>query len=99
MLPPRENLTICFAHPAYQMKAHFDALNSGIRNFEVREQAELDRRIGEADVMLASGMWHNGLIANAPRLRFIQSISSGPDQYDKAALTARGIRLASAAGV
>jgi phosphoglycerate dehydrogenase-like enzyme len=44
-------------------------------------------------------MWHNGLIEIAPRLRFIQSISSGTDQYDKPALAARGIRLASAAGV
>jgi phosphoglycerate dehydrogenase-like enzyme len=99
MLPRREDLTICFAHAAYQMKTTFDALNTGIRNFEVRERADLDRRIGEADVVLASGMWHNGLIANAPRLRFIQSISSGTDQYDKAMLAARGIRLASAAGV
>jgi phosphoglycerate dehydrogenase-like enzyme len=81
------------------MKATFDSLNTGIRNFEVRDRADLDRRVGEADVVLASGMWHNGLIANAQRLRFIQSISSGTDQYDKPALTARGIRLASAAGV
>lgn len=99
MIPRREDLTICFAHAAYQMKATFDALDTGIRNFEVRERADLDRRIGEADVVLASGMWHNGLIPNASRLRFIQSISSGTDQYDKAALAARGIRLASAAGV
>ena len=99
MLPKRDDLTICFAHAAYQMKATFDSLNTGIRNFEVRERADLDRRIGEADVVLASGMWHNGLIVNAPKLRFIQSISSGTDQYDKAALAARGIRLASAAGV
>ena len=99
MLPARENLTICFAHAAYQMKATFDALNTGIRNFEVRERADLDRRIGEADVVLASGMWHNGLIQHAHRLKFIQSISSGTDQYEKEALRAQGIRLASAAGV
>ena len=99
MFPRREDLVVCFAHAAYQMKATFDQLNTGIRNFEVRDRADLDRRIGEADVVLASGMWHNGLIENAPRLRFIQSISSGTDQYDKAALAARGIRLASAAGV
>jgi len=99
MLPKREDLVICFAHAAYRMKATFDALNTGIGNFEVRERADLDRRIGEADVVLASGMWHNGLIQHAHRLRFIQSISSGTDQYEKAALQAQGIRLASAAGV
>jgi phosphoglycerate dehydrogenase-like enzyme len=99
MFPRREDLTICFAHAAYQMKATFDQLNTGIRNFEVRDRADLDSRIGEADVVLASGMWHNGLIQHARRLRFIQSISSGTDQYEKAALQARGVRLASAAGV
>src|SRR5580658_2322918 len=99
MFPKRDDLTICFAHQAYQMKTTFDALNTGIRNFQTGDRAELEQRIGEADVVLASGMWNNGLIPNAPRLRFIQSISSGTDQYDKAALAARGIRLASAAGV
>jgi phosphoglycerate dehydrogenase-like enzyme len=99
MFPRREDLTICFAHAAYQMKTTFDALNTGIANFEVRERADLDRRVGEADIVVVSGMWHDGLIPNAPRLRFIQSISSGTDQYDKAALAAGGIRLASAAGV
>ena len=99
MFPKRDELTICFAHAAYRMKDTFDALNTGIRNFEVRERADLDARIAESDVVLASGMWHNGLIAHAPKLRFIQSISSGTDQYDKPALAARGIRLASAAGV
>jgi phosphoglycerate dehydrogenase-like enzyme len=99
MIPPRNAMTICFAHAAYQMKARFAALNTGIANFEVRDRAELDLRAHEADVIVASGMWHNGLIESATKLRFIQSISSGTDQYDKPALAARGIRLASAAGV
>ena len=99
MIPPRDRLTICFAHAAYQMKTCFDALNTGIASFEVRDRAELDRRAHEADVIVASGMWHNGLIQSAGKLRFIQSISSGTDQYDKVTLAERGIRLASAAGV
>ena len=99
MLPPKDRLTICFAHAAYQMKTIFDAMNTGIASFEVRDRAELDRRAPEADVIVASGMWHNGLVPLAPRLRFVQSISSGTDQYDRALLAGRGIRLASAAGV
>ncbi len=99
MIPPRDQLSICFAHAAYQMKACWDTLNTGIASFEVRDRAELDRRAAEADVIVASGMWHNGLIQSATRLSFIQSISSGTDQYDKVALAAAGIRLASAAGV
>ena len=50
-------------------------------------------------MIVVSGMWHNGLIPLATKLRFIQSIGSGTDQFDKEALAARGIRLASAAGV
>ena len=99
MFPKRDDLTICFAHAAYQMKTVFDALNTGIRNFEVRDRAELDARAQEADVIVCSGMWHNGLIQSASRLRFVQSISSGTDQYDKPAMAAANMRLASAAGV
>jgi phosphoglycerate dehydrogenase-like enzyme len=99
MIPPRDQLVICFAHAAYQMKACFDALNSGIASFELRELAEFERRASEADVIVVSGMWHNRLIPLATRLRFIQSIGSGTDQFDREALAARGIRLASAAGV
>jgi phosphoglycerate dehydrogenase-like enzyme len=46
-----------------------------------------------------SMMWHNELIDRADRLRFIQSISAGIDQYDREKLAARGIRLANAGGV
>jgi phosphoglycerate dehydrogenase-like enzyme len=99
MIPPKDQLTICFAHAAYQMKACFDALNTGIKRFELREREEFDRRAHEADVIVVSGMWHNGLIPLATKLRFIQSIGSGTDQFDKTALAAKGVRLASAAGV
>jgi phosphoglycerate dehydrogenase-like enzyme len=99
MIPPKDQLTICFAHAAYQMKACFDRLKTGIASFELRERDEFERRAHEADVIVVSGMWHNGLIPLATRLRFIQSIGSGTDQFDKEALGARGIRLASAAGV
>jgi lactate dehydrogenase-like 2-hydroxyacid dehydrogenase len=99
MIPPKDQLTICFAHAAYQMKACFDALDTGIKNFELREREEFDHRAPEADVIVVSGMWHNGLIGLASKLRFVQSIGSGTDQFDKEQLAVRGIRLASAAGV
>jgi len=99
MVPSRENLSICFAHPAYQMKTTFDALGTGIASFQVRSRDEFQRRIGEADIVVVSGLWHNALIPQAGRLRFIQSISAGTDQYDQSALAAHGIRLASGSGV
>jgi D-2-hydroxyacid dehydrogenase (NADP+) len=56
MLPAKESLTICFAHAAYQMKATFDSQATGIANFELRDRAALDQRIGEADVLVVSGL-------------------------------------------
>ncbi len=99
MLPAKDALTICFAHVAYRLGDRFAARATGLRSFEVRAKEELEARIGEADVLVVSGLWRNDLLPRAGRLRLIQSISAGVDQYDQAALRARGIRLASAQGV
>ena len=98
-LPPRDKLTLCFAHAAYRMGDRFAVRNTGLDWFEVRTLDELKERIGEVDVLAVSGLWRNELIAAAPRLGFIQSISAGTDQYSRDALRAAGIRLASAQGV
>jgi D-2-hydroxyacid dehydrogenase (NADP+) len=97
-LPPPEQLTICFAHVAYRMGDRFTLRHPGIRHIELRSYDELAARIGEADVLSVSGLWRNDLIPAATRLRFIQSISAGVDQYSRDGLAARGIRLASAQG-
>jgi len=99
MFPPKESLTICFAHSAYRMKERFDLRGTGVKNFQVHSYDEFQKRIGEADVVVVSGMWKNDLIPQAGKLKFIQSISSGMDQYSKEQLAAKGVRLASAAGV
>lgn len=99
LIPPREQLTVCFAHAAYRMADRFAARGTGIRHFQVHTLDELTARIAEADVVSVSMMWRNELIARAPRLKFIQSISAGTDQYSREAFKAAGIRLASGAGV
>lgn len=99
MLPAADQLTVCFAHVAYQMQARFALRESGIASFEVRDRATLDARITEADVLVVSGLWHNGLTQLGGKLKFIQSIGAGTDQFDRTVLSAKGIRLASAAGV
>jgi phosphoglycerate dehydrogenase-like enzyme len=48
---------------------------------------------------VVSGFWRNELLEHAPKLRFIQSIGAGYDQFDLDALRARRMRLASAKGV
>src|SRR3954447_3750904 len=99
MFPPRDQLTICFAHVAYQFQTRFAARKTGVASFEVRSRDELVRRIGDADVLVVSGLWSNDLIPSAGKLKFIQSASAGVDQYSRELLAAKGIRLASAQGV
>src|SRR5215510_10533275 len=99
MLPSKNKLTICFAHPAYQMAARFAARGTGIAHFQARNPQDYAARLPDADVVVSSMLWRNDLVPQAERLRFVQSISAGIDQYDKAVFRAHGIRLASAAGV
>ena len=65
----------------------------------MRDADGLEARIGEADVLVVSGLWRNDLLAARPRLRFIQSIGAGTDQFPREELEQRGMRLASARGV
>jgi phosphoglycerate dehydrogenase-like enzyme len=50
-------------------------------------------------VVVVSGLWRNDLLPNAKKLRFIQAVGAGTDQFSREELTARKIRLASASGV
>jgi phosphoglycerate dehydrogenase-like enzyme len=99
MLPPNDRLHILFSHAAYQMAERFAARGTGIAHAQVRTVDDLAARVGEADVVCVSMQWRNELLTKAPRLRLVQSISAGTDQYDKAAFAAAGVRLASGAGV
>ena len=97
-LPEDRELTIGFAHAAYQIRDEYLARGAGAASFEVRTLDELKARAPEADVLVVSGLWRNELLPSLPKLRFIQSVSAGTDQFDKAALRAAGVRLASAQG-
>jgi phosphoglycerate dehydrogenase-like enzyme len=99
MLPPNDKLTICFAHVAYQLHERFAALDTGINSFAVRDFETLEKRIGEADVLVISGLWQHRLLDRVTKLRLIQSIGAGTDQFPRDELVKRGIRLASARGV
>lgn len=91
-------LTIGFAHAAYQLRDEFLARGTAFDSFEVRTLPELEARVAEADVLVVSGLWRNELAQRAPKLRLIQSISAGTDQFSREVLRERGIRLASAQG-
>src|SRR5271167_2047086 len=98
MLPPNDKLAICFAHVAYQLHERFLALDAGINSFAVSDPETLETRVGEADVLVISGLWRDGLLDCAGKLRFIQAIGAGTDQFPLEDLAKRRIRLASARG-
>jgi phosphoglycerate dehydrogenase-like enzyme len=81
------------------MAARFAAREAGITHLQAHTIEELTAKLPDADVLVVSQMWKNELAARATRLKFIQSISAGIDQYDQELFRERGIRLASAAGV
>lgn len=99
MFPKKENVTVCFAHAAYRMLDRFELRKTGIKAFQVWNYDDFQKRVSEADVVVVSGMWKNDLIPAASKLKFIQSISSGMDQYSREQLAAKSVRLCSAAGV
>jgi phosphoglycerate dehydrogenase-like enzyme len=99
MIAPAEKTVICFAHVAYQLHERFSALETGIDSFAARDPETLMKRVDEADVLVISGLWQNRLLDQTKRLRFIQSIGAGTDQFPREEFASRGIRLASARGV
>ena len=99
LLPAKDQLKICFAHPAYRMADRFAARGTGIAHVQVETPQAFAAALPEADVVVVSMMWKNDLVPQAKRLKFVQSISAGIDQYDRDVFRAHGIRLANAAGV
>ena len=99
LIPAKETLQICFAHVAYQMAPTFAARKTGISHNQAWTPAELTEQISEADVLVVSGFWDNHLLTQAPKLKYVQSIGAGYDQFPLDTLREKGIRLANASGV
>lgn len=91
--------TLCFAHAAYQLAEEFGTRARDAQVLVARTLDELAAAIDRAEVLCVSGLWRPELLARAPRLRMIQATSVGVDQFDLAALRARGVRLCNARGL
>lgn len=98
-MPPNDQINVLFAHVAYEFSAPFTERKTGMTFDIARNPAELEAKLPAADVLSVSMMWKNELAPKAGKLKLIQSISAGTDQYDRAVLKAHGIRLASGHGV
>ena len=89
-----KDITIHFAHPAYQLSTLFDLRQTGIKHFQTWTHDDLRARIGEGDVLVISGYWKNELLPDADKLRFAQVCGAGYDMFDLDAVRAKGVRLA-----
>ncbi len=97
-IPPREEITIGFAHVAYQLADAFSRRDLGINHFQVWSADDLKRRAGEADVIVTSGFWTNDILDDSPRVVFVQSSSAGMDRFDPEKFRTQSVRLASGQG-
>ncbi len=98
-IPARSDIVVGFAHAAYRLADAFRDRTADMQYRVANDADGLAAIAGEIDVLVVSGLWRNPLLDIAPRLRFVQSVSAGTDQYDKSAFRDRGVRLASAQGV
>jgi phosphoglycerate dehydrogenase-like enzyme len=97
--PSAGNTTVHFAHVAYRMEDRYVLRNPDVDYFQTWSADDTMNRIEDADVFVCSGFWDNALLERATKLKYIQSIGAGYDQFPLDELRERGIRLANASGV
>ncbi|HBK76256.1 MAG TPA: D-2-hydroxyacid dehydrogenase, partial [Gammaproteobacteria bacterium] len=96
--PDKSELRILFSHAAYQMAHCFSLRNTQISHSQAWSTEDTQAQLPEADVLVISGFWQDEYLDHANRLRYIQSIGAGYDQFPLDTLKARGINLANATG-
>ena len=99
VFPSPVNTTVHFAHVAYRMEERYALRDPEVNYFQTWTPEETMRRIDDADVFVVSGFWDDDLLERAPKLKYIQSVGAGFDQFPLDELSRRGIVLANAAGV
>lgn len=92
-------LTIGVCHPAYQIAEALRKRLPQAQVFQVENAGALRPHMKDIDVLVISGAWTDELLEGAVRLRWIQSIGVGINQFPLKDLEARKIRLSNAAGV
>jgi phosphoglycerate dehydrogenase-like enzyme len=94
-----KDLTIGVCHVAYQIEPVIRARLPEVRVFQEYTTAAMRPRMPEVDVLAVSGAWHDSLLESADKLKWIQAIGVGYNQFPLDELQRRGIRLSNAVGV
>jgi len=91
--------TIGICHPAYRIADTLSERLPEARVFQTSAPEEIRPQMCDVDILVISGAWRDDLLDNATRLRWIQSIGVGINQFPLTELERRKIRLTNAAGV
>ncbi len=94
-----KELTIGVCHSAYQIEPVIRARLPEVRVFQEFSTEAMLPRMPEIDVLAVSGAWHDSLLEPAEKLKWIQSIGVGYNQFPLDELKHRGVRLTNAVGV
>ena len=94
-----KDLTIGVCHPAYRIAPVLSARLPEATVFQEHSADAIKPRIPEIDVLVISGAWRDDLLEGVEKLRWIQAIGVGYNQFPLAELQRRGIRLTNAVGV
>ncbi|WP_173568740.1 NAD(P)-dependent oxidoreductase [Acetobacter conturbans] len=90
---------IVIAHAIFDIKPLVDTWDEPTDCVWVKNKTDLLARLPEADILVTMTLWENRYLEMAPKLKFVQAMSSGMDQYDVEAFRKHAVHLASARGV
>ena len=93
------NLLIGVCHPAYRIAPELSARLPETAVFQEHSADAMAPRMPELDVLVVSGAWRDDLLKEAGKLKWIQAIGVGYNQFPLPELQRRGIRLTNAVGV
>lgn len=68
-----QDLTIGVCHSAYQIEPEIRRRLPEVTVFQTFSTEEMKPRMPEIDVLAVSGAWHDSLLENADRLKWIQA--------------------------
>lgn len=94
-----KDITIGVCHTAYQIEPVIRECLPEVRVFQEWSTYEMAPRMSEVDLLVISGAWDDLLLKRAEKLKWIQSIGMGYNQFPLEELKRRGIRLTNAVGV
>ena len=93
------DLIIGVCHTAYQIEPVIRQRLPQVQVFQEFSTEAMRPRMPDIDVLVISGAWHDSLLDHAARLKWIQAIGVGYNQFPLDDLQRRGIRLSNAVGV